>query len=357
MADNLQCAIQDPLPGTATDRAGRRPPPLWAVRLGTRTAVRRPPVDSPTGKPDPGGSDRRTFRRDAGRSRAGTAHDTLHFLPPNAGDELSEPGRRGWFGPNWTSRRPSTQPPRGAGGRRRRGGGRGFSRIRRAAGRGSGVGRRDNTQLTVPEVVSLQFRYFDGRGWSDGWNSLERKSLPAAVEIQLQIASAPSTPARRRAGAHSRGGRTTAYRRQKADGRRPASRGKRPSNGAGSPRVGHTYRVVVDLPGSPSYRPPPVERQPAVFPSARPPARAAHRRPRSTGPGPEPPPRPARRLDQDWITMNTTWPPRASRSRSMALQSRVDSRGLSRRGHFGPGEPRCVRLTPRGPSVAGGSSC
>jgi len=36
-------------------------------------------------------------------------------------------------------------------------------------------------------VVGLNFRYFDGKDWSDQWNDADKKNLPKAVEIQLII--------------------------------------------------------------------------------------------------------------------------------------------------------------------------
>ncbi|MDR0326774.1 MAG: GspJ family type II secretion system protein [Planctomycetaceae bacterium] len=35
----------------------------------------------------------------------------------------------------------------------------------------------------APEVVSGQFRYYDGSSWHDQWTSLARKSAPSAVEV------------------------------------------------------------------------------------------------------------------------------------------------------------------------------
>lgn len=46
----------------------------------------------------------------------------------------------------------------------------------------------DETTLFVPEVTDLRFRYYDGSSWASQWNSLERKSLPVAIEVQLTIA-------------------------------------------------------------------------------------------------------------------------------------------------------------------------
>jgi type II secretory pathway pseudopilin PulG len=48
----------------------------------------------------------------------------------------------------------------------------------------------DDEGLTwVPEVVALEFRYYDGQGWRSSWNSLEQKSLPVAVEISMKVTS------------------------------------------------------------------------------------------------------------------------------------------------------------------------
>ncbi len=52
----------------------------------------------------------------------------------------------------------------------------------------------------VPEVVGVEFRYFDGNAWSDQWNSLTRKSLPVAVEAILHVQTLdPSEPSAPRA--------------------------------------------------------------------------------------------------------------------------------------------------------------
>ncbi|MDR1491529.1 MAG: prepilin-type N-terminal cleavage/methylation domain-containing protein [Planctomycetaceae bacterium] len=40
---------------------------------------------------------------------------------------------------------------------------------------------------SAPEVVGCLFRYYDGNRWHDSWNSLERKGLPIAIEITLQL--------------------------------------------------------------------------------------------------------------------------------------------------------------------------
>ena len=58
----------------------------------------------------------------------------------------------------------------------------------------------DPSILWVPEVVDVDFRYFDGQGWSDQWNSLARKSLPMAVAVTVRIRTgeAVSEPGRSR---------------------------------------------------------------------------------------------------------------------------------------------------------------
>jgi prepilin-type N-terminal cleavage/methylation domain-containing protein len=51
----------------------------------------------------------------------------------------------------------------------------------------------DDRWTWVPEVVSLEFRYFDGSSWSGSWNSLLRGSLPVAVEVRIALGD-PQAP-------------------------------------------------------------------------------------------------------------------------------------------------------------------
>ena len=44
-----------------------------------------------------------------------------------------------------------------------------------------------NTVTWLPEVRWASFRYFDGQSWSDTWDSLQRGSLPVAVEATLLL--------------------------------------------------------------------------------------------------------------------------------------------------------------------------
>jgi hypothetical protein len=50
----------------------------------------------------------------------------------------------------------------------------------------------------LPEVRRATFRYFDGHTWSDSWNSLQRGSLPAAVEVSLRLRDPTEANHRRR---------------------------------------------------------------------------------------------------------------------------------------------------------------
>ncbi len=45
----------------------------------------------------------------------------------------------------------------------------------------------DPSVMHLPEVVEASFRYFDGQGFTEQWNSLDRKSLPMAVEVVLRF--------------------------------------------------------------------------------------------------------------------------------------------------------------------------
>jgi len=59
-----------------------------------------------------------------------------------------------------------------------------------------------DTSLSLPEVVALEFRYFDGRDWTDAWDSRARRGLPSAVEVSFELDIAkPSRRAPRTSGA------------------------------------------------------------------------------------------------------------------------------------------------------------
>jgi len=101
----------------------------------------------------------------------------------------------------------------------------------------------DGSVLWMPEIVRLEFRYFDGSGWSTAWDSLQRKSLPAAVEVTLQVkpfeepdpdASAAQAP------------QETALDKEDAEFLEPIA----PQLDTADLRV---YRLVIDLPSSQQY--------------------------------------------------------------------------------------------------------
>jgi len=49
----------------------------------------------------------------------------------------------------------------------------------------------DNAQVLAPEVLDIEFAYFDGEEMLDEWDSGEQGKLPLAVEITLKLANEP----------------------------------------------------------------------------------------------------------------------------------------------------------------------
>ena len=45
----------------------------------------------------------------------------------------------------------------------------------------------DDTIMWVPELVGLEFRYFDGQQWWSQWDSRQKGRLPTAVEVAMQF--------------------------------------------------------------------------------------------------------------------------------------------------------------------------
>ncbi len=133
----------------------------------------------------------------------------------------------------------------------------------------------DDRWIWVPEVVSVQFRYFDGVGWTSSWNSLQRNSLPVAVEVRIGLADppAPDQPV------------AEPIEDQLEESAAPVT----------SPVT--QLQMVVDLPGSAEYRRPRVVQTPATQPVPRVTApRIAP--PRWTSPGA---PKPAPQRSEDWL--------------------------------------------------------
>ena len=110
--------------------------------------------------------------------------------------------------------------------------------------------------LWVPEVLDVEFRYFDGGGWTTQWDSIERKSLPVAVEIRLEIESLDPRAVRRRTAEEMEADKvefvgpagpeeekTTGEIRLEAD-----KESKEDAVADAGPADRKTYRLVVELP-------------------------------------------------------------------------------------------------------------
>lgn len=303
LADDLRCAIQDPLPGTADEIAGaaqRRRFGLFGSSRELRFDILQLTPQQgnlvPVGRAAGSTQETRTARVPELR----TVHYT--FQPPASGEEspaaepgtgdaASPPGRTGLVRSELDFETPleAVTEPDLAGDLAALG----AADAAVDPNAAEELKADDDTLLWVPEVASLQFRYFDGRGWSDAWNSLERKSLPAAVEIQLQLAAEPP----RRVGGNQQADLGAADTAVEAAGGGPDDAGERATDVA-PPPSGITYRLVVDLPNSPNYRPPPVAPQTLARPTVRPPARRIAP-PRATKPAAPAP------LPEDWIRTGT----------------------------------------------------
>lgn len=137
----------------------------------------------------------------------------------------------------------------------------------------------DATIIWVPEVVSLEFRYSDGSGWTSDWNSLSRKSLPVAVEVAIQLGTVAESP------------EGTA----EPEPMEIAESGEPLETEISAEPQGPVYRLVIDMPGSPKHGAPRKERPTTRRPRPRPvPRRIAPRR----SPPAEPPVRP---LADEWM--------------------------------------------------------
>ncbi len=103
----------------------------------------------------------------------------------------------------------------------------------------------DDAVMHVPEVVGLEFRYFDGRGWTSSWNSIQRKSLPAAVEVSIEIE--PTGDRSQHAGDASAAANGV----EVVEEQNPSDLSELTAESEAA-----THRVVVYLPISPLQRPP-----------------------------------------------------------------------------------------------------
>ena len=136
----------------------------------------------------------------------------------------------------------------------------------------------DNSLLLVPEVVGLEFRYYDGSGWNSQWNSLTRKSLPVAVEVTLTLKTSPEARRPRPvAAASEQGGSAESLTEEPVQVETRTHRLLVFLPGtmlAVSSRERPTVLALPAAPAGPVYQPPPVPRAPAA-PSARSGSRAA----------------------------------------------------------------------------------
>jgi len=56
----------------------------------------------------------------------------------------------------------------------------------------------EDAQLLAPEVLGIEFAYYDGEALLDQWDSAEQQGLPQAVEITLMLANEPAADNRKR---------------------------------------------------------------------------------------------------------------------------------------------------------------
>jgi hypothetical protein len=136
----------------------------------------------------------------------------------------------------------------------------------------------DPAVLQVPEVVGLEFRYFDGTSWSSQWNSLQRKSLPVAIEVILKLRK-PEDPGRRPAS------------RRRAEEEEELLTALLTGEEASGSSSGVRHRLLVWLPSTALARPSPRTAE-AWLPAETPPA--APEPPVVVFVPPEPPPPPVR---------------------------------------------------------------
>ncbi len=135
----------------------------------------------------------------------------------------------------------------------------------------------DDSVMWAPEVVGLRFRYFDGRGWRSSWDSLARKGLPIAVEVNMQISSFDDAETIHRRAAPEEAGLLETV---ELEGDLPEAMEE---PGADQPPPPREHRVVIFLPTSPLKKAPKAKRRESTFAAV-------------TLPAPSPPPRPVVRV-------------------------------------------------------------
>jgi prepilin-type N-terminal cleavage/methylation domain-containing protein len=257
LVDDLHSAIQDPIPGRETPAPGGTPLRRFSffgsaheLRLDVLQAALPPGGAVPTG-------DKQAAADGTAAPRVPELRTVYYsFTPPVAADP-GQPAQGGLTRRELDFETPAVVGPA-------RDGPRATADLALAAGTALGEpggsafdAPADDPQVTaVPEVSALDFRYYDGSGWTSEWNSIQRKSLPVAVEVVLRIAALPT--GERRASEPP------------AEAESPEELGQ-PTPAPAAPRARPTTerRLIVDLPGSPSYRqtkpPPPSKASPPVF--------------------------------------------------------------------------------------------
>ena len=133
----------------------------------------------------------------------------------------------------------------------------------------------DNSVMWAPEVVGLRFRYFDGRRWQSSWDSLARKGLPVAVEVNMEVSSFDDAEEIHRAAAPEEAGLLETV---ELEGEVPGVVEEPLANQPPPPKK---HRVVIFLPTSPLYKPKKPKRIASAFTAVSAPAIL-----------PPPPPRP-----------------------------------------------------------------
>jgi len=138
---------------------------------------------------------------------------------------------------------------------------------------------RDDSVSLAPEVISLKFRYFDGRAWRSHWNSLQRKSLPVAVEVAMQVCSFDE---RQELYAVETEAVYDEVRDELEDELETLQRGRLDAALTNRP----IHRLVIDLPGAPMHRAPHQVRRTAVTRARPRPARRTSPRRATSKPAP-----------------------------------------------------------------------
>jgi len=111
----------------------------------------------------------------------------------------------------------------------------------------------EGTDIWVPEVVGLSFRYFDGQSWSSSWNSLQRRALPVAIEVTLQMVARDELDqwlSARQEALQTPGGPDELGATAEPVG--PSNLPEETASVTTGPQV-RVFRCVIDVPGSPIH--------------------------------------------------------------------------------------------------------